>query len=97
MAFRTAKRPQNVELCGLAHDLNNDVTVIIGECECLDDLVQGQTDVLARVQLIKSVARRMADRIYTRPCPVKEPAAKGAASESPLGGEEGLFDGHPMA
>jgi hypothetical protein len=52
----------------LAHDLNNDLTIIVGECDLLAEML---TDEAARARMtkIRSVAMRMAERIENRACP----------------------------
>ena len=46
----------------LAHELNNYLCTIIGECDLLLGTSR-ETDVLARLEVIKTTAQRMADRI----------------------------------
>ena len=73
------KKPRPVvwERCTLAHDLNNDLTVIVGACDILTQLLKDnlvQVDAIgARVRVIKATAQRMADRIENRPCPAVTP------------------------
>lgn len=60
---------QDAEDRSLAHELNNDLCVIIGECDLLLGISR-ETDVLARLEVIKTTAQRMADRIskgWSRP------------------------------
>ncbi len=46
----------------LAHELNNYLCTIIGECDLLLGMSR-ETDVLARLEVIKTIAQRMTDRI----------------------------------
>jgi len=46
----------------LAHQLTNDLCVIIGQCDLLSEICR-KTDVLARLEVIKTTAQRMAERI----------------------------------
>jgi hypothetical protein len=59
------------DLCMLAHDLNNCVSIIIGECELLADLIRHNREAMKRVCLISQTARRMANDIRTRQCSIK--------------------------
>jgi hypothetical protein len=45
----------------LAHDLNNCVSMIIGECELLADLISSNREAMKRVVKISQTAHRMAD------------------------------------
>jgi hypothetical protein len=52
----------------LAHDLNNDLGIIIAECELLErTLKTEEPGTSARVQAIRIAACRMADRISASP------------------------------
>jgi hypothetical protein len=62
-------RPAVTERCMLAHHLNNDLAIIVGDCDLLAELVKEDPICLARVKAIKVIAMRMADRIETRLCP----------------------------
>lgn len=64
------KRQFMVEPCSLAHDLINDVAIIMGECDLLADSMTDRVGA-ERLGVIRTAARRMADRIAHRPCPVK--------------------------
>ena len=65
------KRAPKPERCMLAHDLNNCVGIIIGQCELLTDLISNNTEAIERVSVISQTARRMANDISARPCPIK--------------------------
>ena len=54
----------------LAHELNNDLGIIIAECESLEKtLTTEEPATSARVKAIRIVACRMADRISSSPWP----------------------------
>jgi hypothetical protein len=53
---------QDGEEKSLAHQLTNDLCVIIGQCDLLSGLCR-ETDVLARLEVVKKTAQRMAERI----------------------------------
>jgi nitrogen-specific signal transduction histidine kinase len=59
------------ERCMLAHDLNNCLSMIIGECELLAELISNNPEAMERVRIILQTARRMANDISTRQCPIK--------------------------
>jgi hypothetical protein len=59
-------RMQNSESCLLVHDLNNDLTVLLGRCEMLGDLVNAEA--MKHLRLIQEAAHHMTDRIADRPC-----------------------------
>lgn len=56
--------------CSLAHDLLNDLAIIVGECDLLDGCVP-KGEATDRLRIIRAAARRMAERIASRPCPAK--------------------------
>ena len=51
----------------LADELKSELTVIIGQCEMLEDVLSTQADPLAHIKAIKAVALRMADKISHQP------------------------------
>lgn len=57
--------------CTLAHDLNNDLAVIIGECDLLDGIITPDGAATARLKSIHAIAHRMSHRLSTRPCAEK--------------------------
>lgn len=64
-------QPVSITLhCTLAHDLNNDLAIILGECDLLEDGVNQKFPRATRLANIRTTARRMANRLATRPCPV---------------------------
>ncbi len=75
MSFNYSKKP-NEEQCILAHDLNNDLTAILGRCELLGDLLSTNTEAAKHLRIIETVARHMIERVEDAPHPaqVKTPA-----------------------
>lgn len=65
-----SQRQVVLEPCSLAHDLINDLAIIVGECDLLDDSLP-EGDGAQRLKIIRATARRMADRIAYHPCPAK--------------------------
>jgi len=53
----------------VADGLRNELTVIIGQCEMLEDALSNQTPLLAHIRVIKTAALRMAERISNQPWP----------------------------
>jgi hypothetical protein len=53
----------------LANELRNELTVIIGQCEMLEDTPSARSPVLAHIKAIKTAALRMAGRISHQPWP----------------------------
>jgi hypothetical protein len=51
------------------HELNNDLAIIVGECDLLSDLLE-KADAQARVRVIKTTANRIAEKISAHPSPV---------------------------
>jgi hypothetical protein len=47
----------------LLNELRNELTVIIGQCDMLEDSFATQAHLLARIKAIKTVALRLADNI----------------------------------
>jgi hypothetical protein len=47
----------------VVHDLNNDLGIVIAECDLLDCLLKKRSDTAARIRKIKTAARHMADRL----------------------------------
>jgi len=63
-------RPTCNERCLLAHELNNDLSVIYGHCELLGDLVGQESRMIFHVHMIQEAARHMMDNLAVRPCPM---------------------------
>ncbi len=57
---------ENSEPVRLAHDLNNDLAVIVGRCEILSELLVTNGDAAKHLQSIRDAADRMAGRIARR-------------------------------
>ena len=51
----------------LADELKSELTVIIGQCDMLEDTFSTQAYPLERIKSIKAVALRMADKISQQP------------------------------
>ena len=70
MADPTKMSPGGLDPRTLAHDLNNDLGIIIAECELLQGALKTEEPgTSARVQAIRIAACRMADRISASPWP----------------------------
>ena len=54
--------------CLLAHDMNNKLTVILGNCEILSETVAEESDFGRALKQISGSARSMADRLCTHQC-----------------------------
>jgi hypothetical protein len=65
------KREPHAERCMLSHDMYNCVSIILGECELLVDMISNNAEAIKRVNVILQTAHRMADDMTTRPCPTK--------------------------
>ncbi len=50
----------------LAHDLNNDLNVILGRCELLKESLKEDSDAARQVEAIAEAARRMAETVRER-------------------------------
>ena len=61
----------------LVDDLRHELTVIIGQCDMLEDTFSTQAHPLARVKAIKAVALRLADKISHQPWPDMNVMHKG--------------------
>jgi hypothetical protein len=75
MLRNTYQLPRNspvAERCALAHELTNDLAIIIGDCDLLEDVFPAGSAALERLRKIKAVARRMAEQVATRSCPSGE-------------------------
>jgi hypothetical protein len=56
----------------LVNELRNDLTVIIGQCDMLEDAFATQADSLAHSRAIKAVALRMADGFPNKHCQIQK-------------------------
>ncbi len=71
--------------CIVAHDLTNDLTIIIGQCDLLDErMVEGDAT-SERLKSIKAAAKRMAERIAARSCPECQVTTPAGAPTENLG------------
>jgi signal transduction histidine kinase len=50
----------------LAHDLNNDISVILGRCELLKQWLSNDPEATRQVEAITEAARRMAEIVRER-------------------------------
>jgi nitrogen-specific signal transduction histidine kinase len=64
-ASTSAPRPERDTL---AHELNNELAIIIGECELLEAMLEGDAASSARLKVIRMTACRIADTL-SRPRP----------------------------
>jgi hypothetical protein len=51
------------ELSRVAHRLNNDLGIILAECDILEEMVSSSPATLRRLQAIRAATQRVADRI----------------------------------
>jgi hypothetical protein len=79
---RSPERDRRAELCSLAHDLNNCLAIVIGECELLADLMPPSTEATTRLKAISLTARRMAHELRVRTCPSPTLRQNGGAEFS---------------
>jgi len=61
------KRAPSSERCRMAHDFNNDLTVILRRCDLLLDLLGGNAEAVKHLRLIQQAAHHMTTRIVD-PC-----------------------------
>lgn len=84
------------KLCRLAHDLINNISVILGRCEFLGEVLGGNTAAERHLCVIVEEARQIAHRITERPCqmaeeqyrPTSHEYSNGAGSRFPRQGYE---------
>lgn len=65
--------------CLLAHDLVNKLSVIIGNCELLDKLVEPGSECSRRLGLIRNVAQGMAKELNEHQCKLSEATRRDVA------------------
>ena len=68
-AYPTPKHMPQPAHCDLSHDLSNCVSIIVGECELLLDLIPDNAEARRRVNVISHTALRMTRDLRTRVCP----------------------------
>ena len=61
-------KPARGEQCLLAHDLNNQLAVILGRLDILADRIAPGSDVASQLAIIRATARHMAEHIQTHQC-----------------------------
>ena len=54
---------ENTSNSQLVNELRGELTVIIGQCDMLEDTFSNEANAAARIKTIKTAALRMADRI----------------------------------
>ena len=82
------------ERCLLAHDLINDLSVILGRCELLGELMAENADVVKNLRMLQEAATHMLNRIAERPCEL--PSRRTKASGSFSRHEELAVTGDPI-
>jgi hypothetical protein len=70
------------ERCLLAHDLINDLSVILGRCELLDELMAENADFAKHLRMLQEAATHMLNRIAERPCELASRRAEASRSFS---------------
>ena len=73
--WQMEKRHPGSERCLLAHDLNNDLRVILKRCELLERQIL-DVESNKHVNFIRAAAEHMAERIAQRPCDYVQPRTK---------------------
>ena len=53
-------------------ELHDHLTVIIAQCDMLEDTLSARTDVMTRINVIRNAAQRIANTIARQPCPPTE-------------------------
>ena len=53
-------------------ELHDHLTVIIGQCDMLEDTFSARTEVMTRINVIRNAAQRIANTITHQPCPPTE-------------------------
>jgi nitrogen-specific signal transduction histidine kinase len=77
MADPTKMNSAGLDARTLAHELNNDLGIIIAECELLERTLKNEeAGTSARVKAIRIAACRMADKISANPWPSTTPTSK---------------------
>jgi len=61
-----------MDMSELLLELHDHLTVIIGQCDILEDTFSARTDVMTRINIIRNAAQRIANTITHQPCPPTE-------------------------
>ena len=71
--------PSEAVKCALIHDISNDLSVIVGDCDLLqsEQLTQSAWE---RIRQIRTTAMKIAKKIATNPCPLSENAPELVSS-----------------
>jgi nitrogen-specific signal transduction histidine kinase len=94
-SFGLENRADSAVLCRLAHDLTNNLSVILGRCQLLEEVLRGNVEAEKHLRLIIEETRRMAERIATRPCNFSDGQYEFKSRESSQiveGGARGAFE-----
>jgi signal transduction histidine kinase len=75
----TAAKP---ERCRLAHDLANNLAVILGNCEILLDGSGVSPEQSKRLQAIRDASRSMTQALRSHTCPIATPSKESSEAES---------------
>ena len=67
--YEMPKRPHS-ERCLLAHELNNDLTVIYGHCDLLSEVLEIDAEIAMHLRIIREAAGHMARNLVERSCPL---------------------------
>jgi len=70
-AYQMPRRAPQAERCVLTHEMNNCLSIILGECELLLDAVSEDAGAMKRVKVIALTAQRWARGIRVEPCPAQ--------------------------
>ncbi len=61
-----------MDMSELLLELHDHLTVIIGQCDMLEDTFAARTEVMTRINVIRNAAQRIANTIARQPCPPTE-------------------------
>ncbi len=64
------RRPVASERCLLAHDLNNNLSLILGRCHLQLEVLDPQSEAAMHARLIQEAAQHMARRMAEGHCPL---------------------------
>lgn len=84
MVRATKTSSQLADGATLAHEFNNDLGIIIAECDLLESmLTKEEAATSTRLNAIRTAVHRMADRISACPWPASPPSHKSGKSFRP--------------
>lgn len=61
-----------MDMSELLLELHDHLTVIIGQCDMLEDTFSARAEVMTRINVIRNAAHRIANTITHQPCPPTE-------------------------